>query len=81
MINGYLKNELTGSGMVVWKGREMYATGEMNREQFVDYISRGYYHMPHFRKKKEKEKKKKCLSDHIVRHLSDIATPWAQPQP
>lgn len=43
MLNGYLKNdELAGSGMVVWKGREMYAAGEINREEFVDYISRGY---------------------------------------
>lgn len=42
MLNGYLKNdELAGSGMVVWKGREMYAAGEINREEFVDYISRG----------------------------------------
>ena len=42
MLNGYLKNELAGSGMVVWKGREMYSAGEITREEFVDYISRGY---------------------------------------
>jgi dihydroxy-acid dehydratase len=42
MINGYLKNELAGSGMVVWTGREMYAAGEINEEGLVDYISRGY---------------------------------------
>lgn len=42
MLNGYVKNELAGSGMVVWKGREKYAAGEINTEQFVDYISRGY---------------------------------------
>ncbi|KAI9368087.1 dihydroxy-acid/6-phosphogluconate dehydratase [Aspergillus egyptiacus] len=41
MLNGYLKNELAGSGMVVWKGREMHAAGEMNDEGLVDYISRG----------------------------------------
>ncbi|KAJ5812902.1 hypothetical protein N7447_009925 [Penicillium robsamsonii] len=41
MLNGYLKNELAGSGMVVWKGREMYAAGEMNREEFMDYVARG----------------------------------------
>ncbi|KAL3445606.1 dihydroxy-acid/6-phosphogluconate dehydratase [Aspergillus insuetus] len=41
MINGYLKNELAGSGMVVWTGREMYAAGEINEEGLVDYISRG----------------------------------------
>ncbi|PYH41621.1 IlvD/Edd family dehydratase [Aspergillus saccharolyticus JOP 1030-1] len=41
MLNGYVKNELAGSGMVVWKGREKYAAGEINTEEFVDYISRG----------------------------------------
>ncbi|KAL2837837.1 dihydroxy-acid/6-phosphogluconate dehydratase [Aspergillus pseudoustus] len=41
MLNGYLKNELAGSGMVVWTGREMYAAGEINEEGLVDYISRG----------------------------------------
>ncbi|PLB51152.1 putative dihydroxy acid dehydratase [Aspergillus steynii IBT 23096] len=41
MLNGYVKNELAGSGMVVWKGREMYAAGEINREEFIDYVSRG----------------------------------------
>ncbi|PYI21060.1 putative dihydroxy acid dehydratase [Aspergillus violaceofuscus CBS 115571] len=41
MLNGFVKNELAGSGMVVWKGREKYAAGEINTEQFVDYISRG----------------------------------------
>ncbi|TQB73497.1 hypothetical protein MPDQ_005807 [Monascus purpureus] len=34
-------NQLAGSGMVVWKGREMYATGEINKEEFIDYVSRG----------------------------------------
>ncbi|KAJ5423459.1 hypothetical protein N7491_008675 [Penicillium cf. griseofulvum] len=42
MLNGYLKNDLAGSGMVVWKGREMYAASEMNREEFMDYVARGY---------------------------------------
>jgi hypothetical protein len=41
-LNGYLKHDLAGSGMVVWKGREMYAAGEMNREEFMDYVARGY---------------------------------------
>ncbi|OJI99182.1 hypothetical protein ASPVEDRAFT_38649 [Aspergillus versicolor CBS 583.65] len=41
MINGYLKNELAGSGMVVWTGREKHAAGEMSDEGLVDYISRG----------------------------------------
>ncbi|KAA8648213.1 hypothetical protein EYZ11_007549 [Aspergillus tanneri] len=41
MLNGYVKNERAGSGMVVWKGREMYAAGEITREEFIDYVSRG----------------------------------------
>jgi dihydroxy-acid dehydratase len=42
MINGYLKGERAGSGMVVWKGRELFAAGEMNFDEFVDYVSKGY---------------------------------------
>lgn len=45
MLNGYVKDDLAGSGMVVWKGREMYAAGEINREEFIDYVSRGYVHV------------------------------------
>ncbi|KAL4797935.1 dihydroxy-acid/6-phosphogluconate dehydratase [Aspergillus venezuelensis] len=41
MINGYLKDELAGSGMVVWTGRELHAAGQMDDEGLVDYISRG----------------------------------------
>jgi dihydroxy-acid dehydratase len=39
MLNGYAKGTLVGSGAVLWKGREMYATGEINEDQFMDYIS------------------------------------------
>lgn len=42
MLNGYSKGALTGAGMVLWKGREMYATGEIDEYEFMDYISRGY---------------------------------------
>ncbi|KAF9892513.1 hypothetical protein FE257_001622 [Aspergillus nanangensis] len=41
MLNGYVKNELAGSGMVVWTGREMYAAGEIDKGEFIDYISSG----------------------------------------
>ncbi|PLN75939.1 dihydroxy-acid and 6-phosphogluconate dehydratase [Aspergillus taichungensis] len=41
MLNGYVKSELAGSGMVLWKGREMYAAGEINEAELVDYVSRG----------------------------------------
>lgn len=42
MINGYVKNERVGSGMVVWRGRELFAAGEINREEFIDLVSKGY---------------------------------------
>ncbi|KAJ5141685.1 hypothetical protein N7526_002680 [Penicillium atrosanguineum] len=41
MLNGYSKGALTGAGSVLWKGREMYATGEIDEYEFMDYISRG----------------------------------------
>lgn len=41
MLNGYNRTELTGSGTVVWKARELLATGDINEAQFVDYISTG----------------------------------------
>lgn len=42
MINGYHKGELSGSGMVVWKGRELLAAGEMTRDEFIEYVATGY---------------------------------------
>lgn len=42
MLNGYLEHQLAGSGMVLWRGRELYATGEVDKEGLIDYISRGY---------------------------------------
>lgn len=41
MLNGYMENKLAGSGMVFWEGRDLYAAGEIDKEQFIDYISRG----------------------------------------
>ncbi|PWY81581.1 putative dihydroxy acid dehydratase [Aspergillus sclerotioniger CBS 115572] len=41
MLNGYSRNKLTGSGSVLWKGREMYASGEIDDKEFMDYIARG----------------------------------------
>lgn len=52
MLNGYVKDDLAGSGMVVWKGREMYAAGEINREEFIDYVSRGYVSVIYHRSEK-----------------------------
>lgn len=41
MLNGYHKNELVGSGSIVWKARELYAAGEIDKEEFMDLVSRG----------------------------------------
>ncbi|KAL4893433.1 dihydroxy-acid/6-phosphogluconate dehydratase [Aspergillus ambiguus] len=41
MLNGYVKNDRSGSGMVVWTGRERYAAGEINRDEFIDYVASG----------------------------------------
>lgn len=41
MLNGYSKGALTGSGSVLWHGRELYATGEIDDNEFMDYIARG----------------------------------------
>lgn len=70
MINGYLKNELAGSGMVVWTGREKHAAGEMNDEGLVDYISRGYV---------QKLIHLIAAADIFKEHRQqDIATRWVQ---
>lgn len=42
MLNGYVKTQLAGSGSVVWKGREMYAAGEINKDEFMEYVASGY---------------------------------------
>lgn len=42
MLNGYKEGDLIGSGAVVWKAREMYAAGDLDKDQLLDYISKGY---------------------------------------
>lgn len=42
MLNGYSKEALTGAGTVLWHGRELYATGDIDENEFMDYIARGY---------------------------------------
>ncbi|HZY51202.1 MAG TPA: IlvD/Edd family dehydratase [Devosia sp.] len=39
MLNGYFRGERTGSGTIVWKARQMMATGEINYPQFVDLVA------------------------------------------
>jgi dihydroxy-acid dehydratase len=41
MLNGYDKGSLSGSGMVIWKGRELLSAGEITRDEFVDYVATG----------------------------------------
>ncbi|KAJ6151192.1 Aconitase/3-isopropylmalate dehydratase swivel [Penicillium chermesinum] len=41
MLNGYSEGRLCGAGSVVWTARERYATGEIDENEYMDYISRG----------------------------------------
>jgi dihydroxy-acid dehydratase len=41
MLNGYLKNDLMGSGVVLWKARELHAAGEIDDEGLIDLVTRG----------------------------------------
>jgi dihydroxy-acid dehydratase len=39
MLNGWHKGERVGSGTIIWKAREMMATGEIDYEQFIDLVA------------------------------------------
>ena len=39
MLNGWFRGERTGSGTIVWKARQMFATGEISYEQFVELVA------------------------------------------
>src|SRR5258706_484656 len=39
MLNGWFRGERTGSGTIVWKARELLATGEINDEEFIELIA------------------------------------------
>lgn len=41
MLNGYMKNELIGSGSVVWKARELHAAGEIDDTGLIDMVTKG----------------------------------------
>ncbi|KAK0281182.1 hypothetical protein LTR91_000225 [Friedmanniomyces endolithicus] len=41
MLNGYDKKSLIGSGTVVWKAREMHATGELDDTGVFDLVTKG----------------------------------------
>jgi len=39
MLNGWHKGERTGSGTIVWKAREMLATGEIDAQGFIKLVA------------------------------------------
>jgi dihydroxy-acid dehydratase len=39
MLNGWHKGERTGSGTIVWKARELLATGKINEEGFIKLVA------------------------------------------
>jgi dihydroxy-acid dehydratase len=39
MLNGWHKGERTGSGTIVWKARQMLATGEINDTDFIKLVA------------------------------------------
>src|SRR6202795_388264 len=39
MLNGWFRGERTGSGTIVWKARQIFATGEITYEQFVELVA------------------------------------------
>src|SRR4051812_13889115 len=39
MLNGWFKGERTGSGTIVWKARELLATGEIDYKGFIELVA------------------------------------------
>ncbi len=39
MLNGWFKGERTGSGSIVWKARELLASGEIDYQGFIELVS------------------------------------------
>ena len=39
MLNGWYKGERTGSGTIVWKARELLATGEIDDKEFIKLVA------------------------------------------
>ena len=39
MLNGWYKGERAGSGTIVWKARELLATGQLEYQGFIDMVS------------------------------------------
>jgi dihydroxy-acid dehydratase len=41
MLNGYYKNNLAGSGTIVWLARQELAAGKINYDEFLDMVASG----------------------------------------
>lgn len=39
MLNGYHEGRLAGSGAVIWEGRQRFATGEIDYEQYMELVA------------------------------------------
>ncbi|HEV7275860.1 MAG TPA: IlvD/Edd family dehydratase [Devosiaceae bacterium] len=39
MLNGWFRGERTGSGTIVWRARELLATGEIGYREFIDLVA------------------------------------------
>lgn len=39
MLNGYFRNERTGSGTIIWKARELHAEGKIDDDQFAELVT------------------------------------------
>ena len=39
MLNGYYQGQRTGSGTIVWKARQLLATGEIDHRQFIELVA------------------------------------------
>ena len=39
MLNGYFKGQRTGSGTIVWKARELLASGEIEYQEFIKLVA------------------------------------------
>jgi len=39
MLNGYFKGERTGSGTIVWKARELLASGQIDYQEFIKLVA------------------------------------------
>jgi dihydroxy-acid dehydratase len=41
MLDGHFRGQRTGAGTVVWKARELLATGEIDQEKFIEVVASG----------------------------------------